>query len=108
MVGVYDAPLSGRLLDVRAPVLRDVPLTSALYELVSYNETISDEGYVRIRRASGLGTGNVELRYTIAANIMNQTSLVQLGLRMSKIADSIGRSLQAIFGGSLVKSSPTE
>ena len=107
MVGAYDAPVSGRLLDIRSPVLRGVNRTSRLSELISENDGLADEGYVRVLpRASEVHVADLEIRYTIAANTMNRDSLVQLGLRMSLAADRIGRMLQPEFGGSLVKSPP--
>lgn len=107
MVGAFRAPDAGSLFDVRAPFLHRVPLGPAVYEFAGRNDSVDAEGHVRVvPDRSDRGIGHLELRYCIGSTLMNQQSLAQLGLRMSKVADRVGRQAQQHFGGVLIKSKP--
>lgn len=110
-VAVVDASLAGKLFDIRAAFLDEVPLSPTLCQLVAQNEDLVSEGHVRVvSSAAGDAVGRLEVRNLISVPLVNSDvtsgqSLVQYCLRLSHSANELGPHLQAMFGGTLIRSS---
>ena len=104
MVTAVDSVDAGRLLDVRAPFVDRVPLSPALDQYIAQNDVVAEGHLHVVPDLADATVGRLEVRYRIAVNLMDQQSLVQLGLRLSMSTSGIGPYIQQRFGGVVVKS----
>jgi Protein of unknown function (DUF2510) len=108
MVTAVDTPIAGRLLCVRVPFIDKVPLSPAMYKSLAVND-VAGEGHLHVvPNSADSSIGKIEIRYRIAAALIDQDGLVQLGLRLSMATNTIGPFLQDTFGGVLIRGTTSE
>jgi hypothetical protein len=83
-------------IDIRAPILLDVPRSSALFELVALNATSWQFGALSMYEENGLV---VEFDYAILADGVSSFMLNYLVQLIASTADDLAPKLQKDFGG---------
>ncbi len=83
-------------LNIRSPILLDMPPSPALFEMVALNATNWAFGALSLYEEDGL---NLEFDYAVLADGLTSTALNYLVQMVATTADGLAPKLQSQFGG---------
>lgn len=83
-------------LDIRAPILLDLPRSAALFEMVALNATNWNFGALSMYEEDGL---NLEFDYAVLADSITSSTLNYLVQLVASTANNLASKLQSEHGG---------
>lgn len=86
-------------IDIRAPILLDIPPSPALFKLVALNATNWNFGALSMYEEDGL---NLEFDYAVLADGISSSLLNYFVQTIAQTADNLGPKLQSDYGGRFI------